>query len=122
MGGGEEQEHNGGGGEEKGEKACFTGVKAAHGESPSASWVAARGEGRRYFHFSRLANRGARGRGWQRLGKKEKENKLCSPLNIHDSSLAKANGKHINPFTTLLNAKKKMDEGHSVLRGKLGGI
>lgn len=95
------------GGEEKGEKACFTGVKASHGESPSASWVPVRGEGRRYFHFSGRANGGARGRGWQRLGKKEKENKLCSPLNIHDSSLAKANGKHINPFTTLLNAKKR---------------
>ena len=64
------------------------------------------------------------GRGWQRLGKKEKENKLCSPLNIHDSSFAEANGKHINPFTTLLNAKKKkkMDEGHSMLWGKLGGL
>lgn len=58
---------------------------------------------------------------WRRLGKKEKENKLCSPLNIHDSSFAEANGKHINPFTTLLNAKK-MDEGHSMLWGKLGGI
>lgn len=57
---------------------------------------------------------------WQRLGKKEKENKLCAPLNIHDSSFAEANGKHINPFTTLLNAKK-MDEGHSLLWGKLGG-
>lgn len=57
---------------------------------------------------------------WQRLGKKEKENKLCAPLNIHDSSFAEANGKHINPFTTLLNARK-MDEGHSVLWGKLGG-
>lgn len=55
------------------------------------------------------------------MGKKEKENKLCSPLNIHDSSFAKANGKHINPFTTLLNAKK-MDEGHSTLWGKLGRI
>lgn len=52
--------------------------------------------------------------------RKEKGNKLCAPLNIHDSSFAEANGKHINPFTTLLNAKK-MDEGHSVLWGKLGG-
>lgn len=55
------------------------------------------------------------------LGKKEKENKLRSPLNIHDSSFAKANGKHINPFTTLLNAEK-MDEGHSMLWGKLRRI
>lgn len=62
------------------------------------------------------------GWGWgTRLGKKEKENKLHSPLNIHDSSFAKANGKHINPFTTLLNAKK-MDEGHSTLWGKLRRI
>ena len=54
-------------------------------------------------------------------GKERKKNKLCSLLNIHDSSFAKTNGKHINPFTTLLNAKK-MDEGHSMLWGKLGGI
>lgn len=58
------------------------------------------------------------GSGW---AGKEKENKLCWPLNIHDSSFAKANGKHINCFTTLLNAKK-MDGGHSMLWGKLGGI
>lgn len=56
--------------------------------------------------------------GWER---KKKKNKLYSLLNIHDSSFAKTNGKHINPFTTLLNAKK-MDERHSMLWGKLGGI
>lgn len=58
------------------------------------------GEGPRYLHSpSRL------GVGGQELGKKVKENKLFPPLNIHDSSFAKANGKHINPFTTLFKKK-----------------
>lgn len=61
------------------------------------------------------------------MGKQVKENKLFKPLNIHDSSFARANRKRINPFTTLLNAfkkkkKKKTDEGRSGLWGQWGGI
>lgn len=40
------------------------------------------------------------------LGKKKKEKKLCSPLNIHDNSFAKANGKHIYIYISLYNFVK----------------
>lgn len=90
---------------------------ARQGESATLLWDPARGWGAKIFTFLQAGCR----RGTQGAGKKVKENKLFSPLNIHDSSFTKANGKHINPFTTLLNAKGGTDEGHSRLPGTVGG-
>lgn len=79
------------------------------------------GQGVRGEIFTFLQAKEGRAGGWREGWERVKENKLLLPLNIHDSSFAKANGKHINPFTTLLNAKRKekkenkMDEGHSLL-------
>lgn len=68
------------------------------------------GQGLRYLHSSKRtrAEPEVGGGGWR---KKVKENKLLEPLNIHDGSFAQANRKHINPFTTLLNALKRRRGG-----------
>lgn len=66
--------------------------------------------GAEIFTFLQADQGRARG-GGRRLGKKVKENKLLEPLNIHDGSFAQANRKHINPFTTLLNALKRRRGG-----------
>lgn len=104
-------------GEKKKKSPHQTGQNIELGE-PSALGS---GQGVRGEIFTFLQAKEGRAGGWREGWERVKENKLLLPLNIHDSSFAKANGKHINPFTTLLNAKRKekkenkMDEGHSLL-------
>lgn len=51
------------------EKRPAYGVKTSQEESPSASWVLARGEGQRYFQANGELGGGG-GRGWERKKKK----------------------------------------------------
>lgn len=115
-GGGQEQKR----GEREEKRPVSAGSRLCTERAPERLWVPARARGRD-ISISPGWLKESWGEGVAEAGKERKENKLCSPLNIHDSSFAKANGKHINPFTTLLNAKE-MDEGHSMLWAKLGGI